>query len=85
MKNQLHVGTKADLSFDLRHFWPMKSFKGQDFREKLIVFSRFLMPYNHNDIIVIKNDLLRFSDVNKLNMCKHIEILLANIDLDALM
>ena len=27
MKNQLHVGTKADLSFNLRHFWPMKSFR----------------------------------------------------------
>ena len=24
---QLHVGTKADLSFNLRHFWPMKSFR----------------------------------------------------------
>ena len=27
MKIQLHVGTKADLSFNLRHFWPMKSFR----------------------------------------------------------
>ena len=27
MTNQLHVGTKADLSFYLRHFWPMKSFR----------------------------------------------------------
>ena len=26
MKIQLHVGTKADLNFNLRHFWPMKSF-----------------------------------------------------------
>ena len=27
MKNQLHVGTKTDLSFNLRHFWPKKSFR----------------------------------------------------------
>ena len=27
MKNQLHVGKKADLSFNLRHLWPMKSFR----------------------------------------------------------
>ena len=27
MKIQLHVGTKADLSFNLRLFWPMKSFR----------------------------------------------------------
>ena len=27
MKIQLHVGRKADLSFNLRHFWPMKSFR----------------------------------------------------------
>ena len=27
MKHQFHVGTKADLSFNLRHFWPMKSFR----------------------------------------------------------
>ena len=27
MKIQLHVGTKADLRFNLRHFWPMKSFR----------------------------------------------------------
>ena len=30
MKIQLHVGTKKDLSFHLRHFydfWPMKSFR----------------------------------------------------------
>ena len=27
MKIQLHVGTKADLSFNFRHFWPMKSFR----------------------------------------------------------
>ena len=27
MKNQLHIDTKADLSFNLRHFWPMKSYR----------------------------------------------------------
>ena len=27
MKNQLHVGTKVDLSFNLRHFRPMKLFR----------------------------------------------------------
>ena len=34
MKIQLHVGTKADLSFNLRHFWPMKSFRWPRFYRK---------------------------------------------------
>ena len=34
MKNQLHVGTKADLSFNLRHFWPINRSDGRDYREK---------------------------------------------------
>ena len=46
MENQHHVGTKADLSFNLRHFWPMKSFRRRDFREKRIDTSRFLTLYN---------------------------------------
>ena len=27
LKIQLHVDAKADLNFNLRHFWPMKSFR----------------------------------------------------------
>ena len=34
MTNQLQVGTKADLSFNLRDFWPMKSFRRPRFLEK---------------------------------------------------
>ena len=34
MKIQLHVGTKADLSFNLRHFWSMKSFRRPRFQRK---------------------------------------------------
>ena len=45
MKIQLDVGTKADLSFNLRHFWPMNHSDGRDYREKRIVISRFLTPY----------------------------------------
>ena len=33
MKVQLHIGTKADLSFKLRHFWPMKSFRRLDYKK----------------------------------------------------
>ena len=45
-KNQLHVGTKADLSFNLRHFWPIwNRSDGRDYREKRIIISRFLAPY----------------------------------------
>ena len=35
MKNQLHVGTKADLSFNLRHFWPMKLFRWPRLQRKM--------------------------------------------------
>ena len=45
---------KADPSFNLRHFWPMKSFKRLDFREKRIDFSRFLTPY----IVLLYNILI---------------------------
>ena len=34
MKIQLHVGTKTDLSFYLRHFWPMKSFRQPRLKRK---------------------------------------------------
>ena len=34
MKIQLHVGTKADLTFNLRHFWPMKSFRRPRLKRK---------------------------------------------------
>ena len=34
MKNQLHVRLKADLSFNLRHIWPMKSFRRPRFFRK---------------------------------------------------
>ena len=40
MKNQLHVGTKADLSFNLRHFWPMKSFRRLSFWRKTDCFCK---------------------------------------------
>ena len=38
MKNQLHVGMKADLSFNSRHFWPMKSFRRTRFYRKTDCF-----------------------------------------------
>ena len=34
MKIQLHVGTEADISFNLRHFWPMKSFRRPTLQRK---------------------------------------------------
>ena len=36
---------RADLSFNLRHFWPMKSVRRPRFREKRIDISRFLALY----------------------------------------
>ena len=38
MKIQLHVGTKTDLSFNFRHFWPMKSFRWPRFQRKTDYF-----------------------------------------------
>ena len=38
MKNQLHVGMKADLGFNLGHFWPMKSFRRPRFWRKTDCF-----------------------------------------------
>ena len=38
MKNQLHIGMKDDLSFNLRHFWPIKSFRGPRFYRKTDCF-----------------------------------------------
>ena len=58
MKNQLHVGTKADLSFNLRYFWPMKSLGLPRFLKKLIVFFKisdaiqFLNSFKSSPIII---------------------------------
>ena len=45
MKNQLQVGTKTALSFNLRHFWLMKLFRRPRFQRKTDCFSRFLVSY----------------------------------------
>ena len=34
MKIQLHVGTKTNLSFNLRHFWPIKIVQTAEIIEK---------------------------------------------------
>ena len=54
MKNQLHVGMKADLSFNLRHFWPMKSFRRQRFQRKTDCF------FQISDTVQIKADVNHF-------------------------
>ena len=80
-KFKLHVGMKEDLSFNLRHFWPMKSFRRLRFpRENRIVISRFLALYisffyfieiDWNDysilVIILWNDTLKKRTVWKVH------------------
>ena len=55
MEYQLHVGMKADLSFKMRYFWPMKSFRRPRFLRKTNCFFKIsdaIHPSNHQLTLV---------------------------------
>ena len=51
MTNPLHVGTKAYLSFNLRHFWPMKIWVDQ----KKKFMTKFLSLYLEADPLDVED------------------------------
>ena len=60
MKNQLQVGTKADLSFNLRHFRPIKSFRRPRFLEKNGLFFQYF--WHRTYIQITRRKFPIFSD-----------------------
>ena len=68
MENQLHVGSKADLSFNLRHFRPMKSFRWPRFQRKTNCFFKIsgaIHTYTCTDIQIQQYSCLNLNSTSE--------------------